>query len=94
MSTASTTSIDLYNIASQVPFKTCNDHSIDTIFVELVEDNTGRTDVSDAQFSVDYENSNDIHLGSDAPVDKYSAVTLQQDSILARSDLVTSLTIE
>jgi hypothetical protein len=74
--TASTTTVDLYAIVSQVPFKTCNDHSIDTIFVELVEDNIGRTADNDSQFSLDYANTNDVHLSTDAPIDKYSAVPL------------------
>jgi hypothetical protein len=94
VSTASTTSVDLYDIVSQVPFKTCNDHAIDTIFVELVEDPSGRTDTSDGQFSVDYENSNDIHMGSDAPASRYVAIPLQQDSVLAWSDIATSLTLD
>ena len=76
VSSASTSTIDLYDIVSQVPFETCNGNEIDTIFVELVEDKTGRTPANDAQFSVDYANTNDIHLGTDAPTDKYAAVTL------------------
>ena len=79
---------------SQVPFKTCNGHTIDSIFVELVEDPSGRTDASDSQFSVDYANVNDIHLGSNAPVDKYIANTLSQDSVISRSDLATSINID
>ena len=62
--------------------------------VELVEDPSGRTDASDSQFSVDYANVNDIHMGSDTPPDKYIAIPLLQDSILALPDMITTLTLD
>ena len=49
---------------------------VDSIIVELVQDNQGRTADTDATFQTDYANSADVHLGQNAPADKYIAPSL------------------
>ena len=86
--------LNIYDLITEVPFKTCNDHAIDTILFELIEDNQGGSVATDANFSTDNVNSADIHLGSDAPASRYIAELLDQQSIKVSDQFETLITLD
>ena len=65
-----------------------------SIFVELVEDNEGRTAENSADFATLYSNSGDTNLGTDAPSDRYVATSLGQESVVTGSDQQSQITID
>jgi hypothetical protein len=63
------------------------------MFFELVQDNLGRTK-DNAQFPIDFANTADTNLGSDAPSDRYVATTLGQESLAVSDTLQSMITMD